>query len=134
MFVIFLRHWSRHVSGGAAFEAEWNAKFAEYEKKYKEEAAELKGIINGELPAGWEKALPVRITFSSLFPFLCLKCYKVIYFMLLSEVEHEHVMAFTLKILTAYFHKFFSPYFTHFHSRNEHKCLCMINVAMDNYI
>ncbi|KAJ1385812.1 Transketolase, N-terminal [Sesbania bispinosa] len=26
-----------------AIEAEWNAKFAEYEKKYKEEAAELKG-------------------------------------------------------------------------------------------
>lgn len=44
---------------GAALEAEWNAKFAEYEKKYPEEAAELKSIIKGELPAGWEKALPV---------------------------------------------------------------------------
>ncbi|GER31233.1 transketolase [Striga asiatica] len=51
-------HWSRHVTGGAAFEAEWNAKFSEYEKKYPEEAAELKSIITGELPAGWEKALP----------------------------------------------------------------------------
>ncbi|KAK6260828.1 Transketolase [Theobroma cacao] len=51
-------HWSRHVPQGAALEAEWNAKFAEYEKKYKEEAAELKTIITGELPAGWEKALP----------------------------------------------------------------------------
>ncbi|CAA0820885.1 Transketolase-2- chloroplastic [Striga hermonthica] len=51
-------HWSRHVAGGAAFEAEWNAKFSEYEKKYPEEAAELKSIITGELPAGWEKALP----------------------------------------------------------------------------
>ncbi|XVF33513.1 hypothetical protein REPUB_Repub17cG0175100 [Reevesia pubescens] len=51
-------HWSRHVPQGAALEAEWNAKFAEYEKKYKEEAAELKSIITGELPAGWEKALP----------------------------------------------------------------------------
>lgn len=58
-FWLFLRHWSRHVPEGAAFEAEWNAKFAEYEKKYKEEAAELKSIITGELPAGWEKALPV---------------------------------------------------------------------------
>lgn len=54
------RHWRRHVPAGAALEAEWNAKFAEYEKKYKEEAAELKSIFKGELPAGWEKALPVR--------------------------------------------------------------------------
>ncbi|KAI4356784.1 hypothetical protein L6164_000776 [Bauhinia variegata] len=52
------KHWSRHIAEGAALEAEWNAKFAEYEKRYKEEAAELKSIINGELPDGWEKALP----------------------------------------------------------------------------
>ncbi|KAJ6709991.1 TRANSKETOLASE CHLOROPLASTIC [Salix koriyanagi] len=52
------QHWSRHTPAGATFEAEWNAKFAEYEKKYSEEAAELKSIINGVLPAGWEKALP----------------------------------------------------------------------------
>ncbi|MBA0846246.1 hypothetical protein Goarm_022289, partial [Gossypium armourianum] len=51
-------HWSRHVQQGAALEVEWNAKFAEYEKKYKDEAAELKLIITGEPPAGWEKALP----------------------------------------------------------------------------
>ncbi|XP_019181486.1 PREDICTED: transketolase, chloroplastic [Ipomoea nil] len=51
-------HWSRHVPEGAAIEAEWNSKFSEYEKKYPEEAAELKSIITGELPAGWEKALP----------------------------------------------------------------------------
>ncbi|KAJ6818847.1 transketolase, chloroplastic [Iris pallida] len=52
------KHWSQHVPVGAALEAEWNAKFAEYEKKYKEDAAELKSIISGELPIGWEKALP----------------------------------------------------------------------------
>uniref|UniRef100_A0A803NVC9 DNA repair protein RAD51 homolog 3 n=1 Tax=Cannabis sativa TaxID=3483 RepID=A0A803NVC9_CANSA len=52
------QHWSRHTPEGAALEAEWSAKFAEYEKKYSEEAAELKSIISGELPAGWEKALP----------------------------------------------------------------------------
>ncbi|KAK4723943.1 hypothetical protein R3W88_026722 [Solanum pinnatisectum] len=51
-------HWSRHTPEGAALETEWNAKFAEYEKKYPEEAADLKSIITGELPAGWEKALP----------------------------------------------------------------------------
>ncbi|KAF8369509.1 hypothetical protein HHK36_032473 [Tetracentron sinense] len=52
------KHWGRHVPEGTVLEAEWNAKFAEYEKKYKEEAAELKSLISGEFPAGWEKALP----------------------------------------------------------------------------
>ncbi|GAB2291216.1 hypothetical protein Dimus_025475 [Dionaea muscipula] len=52
------KHWSRHTPEGAALEAEWNLKFAEYEKRYKDEAAELKSIITGELPAGWEKVLP----------------------------------------------------------------------------
>lgn len=56
------KHWSRHTPQGAALEAEWNAKFAEYEMKYKEEAAELKSIISRELPAGWEKALPTYTT------------------------------------------------------------------------
>ncbi|KAM7275340.1 hypothetical protein ACFE04_017206 [Oxalis oulophora] len=50
--------WSRHTPEGAALESEWNAKFAEYEKKYAEEAADFKSIIKGELPAGWESALP----------------------------------------------------------------------------
>ncbi|KAI3701019.1 hypothetical protein L2E82_45661 [Cichorium intybus] len=52
------KHWSRHTAKGAAFEAEWNVKFAEYEKKYSEDAAELKSIADGVLPNGWEKALP----------------------------------------------------------------------------
>ncbi|KAM7261079.1 hypothetical protein ACFE04_026554 [Oxalis oulophora] len=52
------KHWSRHTPEGAALESEWNAKFAEYEKKYGEEAAEFKAIIKGELPAGWDSALP----------------------------------------------------------------------------
>lgn len=66
--LIFLRHWSRHTPEGAALEAEWNAKFAEYEKKYAEEAAELKAIITRELPAGWEKALPVSNVSHFLVP------------------------------------------------------------------
>jgi transketolase len=53
------RHWSHHVSEGASLEAEWNKKFAEYEKKYHQEATELKTIISGELPSGWDNALPV---------------------------------------------------------------------------
>lgn len=57
--ILRISHWSRHTPEGAALEAEWSAKFAEYEKKYPEESAELKSIITGALPAGWEKALPV---------------------------------------------------------------------------
>ncbi|XP_074263181.1 transketolase, chloroplastic-like [Silene latifolia] len=52
------KHWSRHIPEGAALEAEWNKKFAAYEKKYTDDASELKSIITGELPSGWEKALP----------------------------------------------------------------------------
>ncbi|CAM0907287.1 unnamed protein product [Alopecurus aequalis] len=52
------RHWGHHLDEGASLEAEWTAKFVEYEKKYHQEAAELNSIISGELPSGWEKALP----------------------------------------------------------------------------
>ncbi|GJY96568.1 transketolase, chloroplastic [Tanacetum coccineum] len=38
---------ARHTPEGAALEAEWNAKFAEYENKYAEEEAELKSIADG---------------------------------------------------------------------------------------
>ena len=60
----YVSHWSRHVLEGPVLEAEWNAKFVQYEKKYKEEAAELKQIITGELPAGWEEAFPVNVSFT----------------------------------------------------------------------
>ncbi|KAK3142941.1 hypothetical protein QOZ80_4BG0354610 [Eleusine coracana subsp. coracana] len=53
------RHWSHHVDEGASLEAEWNKKFAEYEKKYHQEAVELKTVISGELPSGWDSALPM---------------------------------------------------------------------------
>ncbi len=45
------------IEKGAKAEAEWNARFAEYEKAYPAEAAEFKRIMAGELPEGWEKAL-----------------------------------------------------------------------------
>ena len=38
---------------GQKLESEWNNKFAEYEKKYPEEATELKRRMAGELPANW---------------------------------------------------------------------------------
>lgn len=70
----FVSHWSRHIPDGASLEAEWNAKFAEYEKKYAEEAAELKSIITGELPAGWENVLPVNTYSYLLFVMFRIKC------------------------------------------------------------
>ena len=66
----FSSHWSRHTPEGAALEADWNAKFAAYEKKYPEEAEELKSIISGDLPAGWEKALPVSNNLLIIYSFL----------------------------------------------------------------
>ncbi|GBG76005.1 hypothetical protein CBR_g21246 [Chara braunii] len=47
------------VQKGAQCEAEWNAAMQQYEAKYPEEAKVFKQLINGELPEGWEKALPV---------------------------------------------------------------------------
>lgn len=50
------------VEAGAKAEAEWNATMAEYEKKHPKEAAEFKQLISGQLPEGWEKALPKYTT------------------------------------------------------------------------
>jgi len=44
---------------GAQLEAEWNTLFAKYAEKYPAEHAELTRRINGELPDGWEKKLPI---------------------------------------------------------------------------
>ncbi|KAG6887527.1 hypothetical protein C0995_014630 [Termitomyces sp. Mi166 len=44
---------------GAELEAKWNADLAKYGQKYPAEHAELTRRIAGELPAGWEKNLPV---------------------------------------------------------------------------
>ncbi|KIP06009.1 hypothetical protein PHLGIDRAFT_19553 [Phlebiopsis gigantea 11061_1 CR5-6] len=44
---------------GATSEAQWNTLLASYAQKYPNEHAELTRRIAGELPAGWEKKLPV---------------------------------------------------------------------------
>ncbi|MEN2465750.1 transketolase [Ornithinibacillus sp. JPR2-1] len=46
------------VKAGAEKEAAWNTLLAQYEEQYPELAKELKQAINGELPEGWEKAIP----------------------------------------------------------------------------
>ncbi len=54
-----LAHYREAVPAGEKLEADWNAKFAAYEQAFPELAAELKRILAGELPAGWEEKLPV---------------------------------------------------------------------------
>ncbi|CAN1208930.1 transketolase [Tumidithrix helvetica PCC 7403] len=52
-----LKRFRKAIDKGATAEAEWNERFAAYEKAYPTEAAEFKRIMAGELPDGWQKAL-----------------------------------------------------------------------------
>ncbi|MGQ9836368.1 MAG: transketolase [Cyanobacteriota bacterium] len=52
-----LAHFRQSIEKGAKAEAEWNERFAAYEKAYPAEAAEFKRIMAGELPTGWKDAL-----------------------------------------------------------------------------
>ncbi|MCS7178494.1 MAG: transketolase [Anaerolineae bacterium] len=48
----------RAVEEGAAAQARWQAMFAEYARQYPREAALLERLWSGELPGGWEEAIP----------------------------------------------------------------------------
>lgn len=48
----------RAVEDGRARHAEWDERFAFYEKEYPDLAAEFRRAAAGELPEGWERALP----------------------------------------------------------------------------
>ncbi len=48
----------RAVEEGAAAQARWQAMFADYARQYPREAALLERLWAGELPDGWEEALP----------------------------------------------------------------------------
>ncbi|KAI0142261.1 transketolase [Xylariaceae sp. FL1272] len=48
----------KHAAEGAAAEEEWNKLFAKYSEKYSAEAKDLSRRLKGDLPEGWEKALP----------------------------------------------------------------------------
>lgn len=52
-------HWSRHIDLGSKYQSDWEAAVEAYAQKYPEEGAEFKQLISGELPAGWDAALPV---------------------------------------------------------------------------
>jgi len=51
-------HYREVVGKGAAAEAAWQAMADRYQQAYPAEAAELQRVLSGELPAGWESALP----------------------------------------------------------------------------
>lgn len=46
------------VERGQELESEYNDRLQAYKKQYPDEAAELQRFLAGELPAGWEEALP----------------------------------------------------------------------------
>lgn len=54
-----LNHFREAIDRGASLEAEWNETWAQYKTKYPQEAAEFDRRLQGKLPEGWEKALPV---------------------------------------------------------------------------
>ena len=54
-----LEHFREAVERGAAYESDWNKLFAEYRKQYPELAAEWDSVMSGQLPAGWDKDIPV---------------------------------------------------------------------------
>jgi transketolase len=52
------QHFRQAIEHGRKAEAEWNAKLAAYENQFPELARELRQLINGELPQGWEVDIP----------------------------------------------------------------------------
>ncbi|KAK2729546.1 transketolase [Colletotrichum kahawae] len=51
--------YNAHAAEGAAAEQEWNKLLNQYAEKYPNEAKDLHRRLTGDLPEGWEKALPV---------------------------------------------------------------------------
>ncbi len=53
-----LRHWRDRCAGGAATQAAWQHRLEAYRAAHPELAADLERTAAGELPTGWENALP----------------------------------------------------------------------------
>jgi len=51
-------HFRRAIDQGREAEAEWREKFTAYEKHFPDLADELRQLINGELPLGWDADIP----------------------------------------------------------------------------
>ncbi|MBE7555078.1 MAG: transketolase [Anaerolineales bacterium] len=54
-----LAHFRQAVDRGARWEAEWKERLEAYAQAYPEEAQQFRRALSGELPEGWEEALPV---------------------------------------------------------------------------
>jgi len=52
------QHFRQALDCGRQAEVAWNAQFAAYEQQYPELARELRQLINGELPPGWDAHIP----------------------------------------------------------------------------
>src|SRR6185503_9436230 len=53
-----LAHFRAAVERGKAAEGAWNDRMAAYAKAFPDEARELKRILRGELPSGWDAGIP----------------------------------------------------------------------------
>ena len=53
-----LAHFRQAVDNGAKLQEEWKVKLEAYAKAYPQEVKTFRRAISGELPEGWEKALP----------------------------------------------------------------------------
>lgn len=53
-----LSRYREAVDAGARLEQEWQARFDAYAAAHADEAAELRQVMSGDLPAGWEEAIP----------------------------------------------------------------------------
>ncbi len=51
-------HFGACVGRGAALEAEWRVRFTAWERAFPQLAGEWRAALAGELPAGWEQAVP----------------------------------------------------------------------------
>ncbi|GAA4877636.1 transketolase [Paenibacillus vulneris] len=55
-------HFARFQQEGAAHEAAWKAKYEEYRQAFPELAGQLDTAVSGQLPEGWDAALPFYST------------------------------------------------------------------------
>jgi transketolase len=53
-----LKHFRDCGARGREYESDWNGRLERYAKAHPAEAAELKSMLAGELPAGWDAGLP----------------------------------------------------------------------------
>jgi transketolase len=53
-----LAHFHRAIDKGQKHEAQWNEQFAAYKREFPELSRELEQVLRGELPAGWDAAIP----------------------------------------------------------------------------